>query len=169
MKEIKKKHQFWYGVWEVSHFDKDGNVIWSEEVRNGLADEGENNILDQYLRAQNAPTSFYLGLCNDTPTDDDTLTTITGEPSGFGYSRQQVTRDVTGWPTLALDAGDWMATSKLVTYTASGGTIGPVNCLFLTNVASGTAGKFLAFAALSQSRTLQDSESLGCKMKIKLQ
>jgi len=164
-----KKHKFWVGVWEIYHFDKDNRLIWKEEVENALADEGEESMLDVYLRGAAAPTNFYLGLANDTPNDQTTLATLQGEPSGNGYARQQIERSGTGWPVFEKDENnDWRATSKLVTFTASGGSIGPVNLMFLTDVASGTSGKFLAWAALSQSRTLSNGESLGCKIKIKL-
>jgi len=37
----------------------------------------------------------------------------------------------------------------------------------LTDVETGIAGNFIAWAALSGPRTIQDEESVGCKMKIK--
>lgn len=162
-----KKHYFWYGVWEFTHYDKEGNIIWQEVVENALADEGEQSMLDVYLRAV-SQGNFYLGLANSSPVDTTTMATLTGEPSGSGYARPAVERSNVGWPVLVIDAGDWQATSKLVTFTATGGTIGPVNVMFLTDILSGTMGKFFAWAALSQARTLLDGESLGCKMKIKL-
>lgn len=166
----KKKHRFWLGEWEVFHWDKYGNEIFHEIIRNALADEGEQGMLDVFCRGLNAPASFYLGLCNDSLVDTDTLADILNEPPGtYGYARPAIERSAVGWPVLALDAGDYMATSKLVTYTANGGTIGPVNTMFLCNVVSGTAGKLYAWAALSQSRTLQDQEAMGCKIKVKLQ
>jgi hypothetical protein len=161
-----KKHKWWYGVWEFFHWDKDGNLIWHDEVENGLADEGEELALAVFLKGQ-SQGSFYLGLSNDTLDDTYQLVDLSGEPSGYGYARKEIERSGVGWPTLAMDAGDFMATSKLVTFTASGGVIGPVTIMFLTDVASGTSGKFIAWAALSATRTLQDGESLGCKMKIK--
>lgn len=165
----RKKHRFWLGEWETWHWDRMGRELFHQVIRNALADEGEKAMLDQFLRALNAPAGFYLGLCNDTLVDADTLVDILGEPSANGYARQAITRDATGWPVLALDAGDWQAISKLVTFTASGGTIGPVNTMFLCDALSGTTGKHFAWASLSQTRTLLDGESLGCKMKIKLQ
>jgi hypothetical protein len=164
-----KKHPHWIGVYEFEHRDKDGNLIDKWTVENALADEGEENMLDAYLRAQNVPTTFYMALYNDTPVETDTLADLTGEPSTNGYARQEIERSTVGWPALALDSGDYMATSKQVTFSASGGSWGPVTYMVLCDVASGTSGKLISYVALSQSRTLQDSEALGCKMKIKLQ
>lgn len=167
--KYRKKHPFWLGIWEIEHRDKDGNVIWSDVIENALADEGENNILDAYFRGQNAPSTFYLALFNDTPVETDTMADLQGEPSGNGYARQELERNTTGWPTLELDSGDYMVTSKQANFSASGGSWGPVTYMVLTTTASGTSGKLLAYVALSQSRTLQAGETLGCKIKIKLQ
>lgn len=164
-----KKHPMWVGIYEFEHRDKDGELIEKWVVENALADEGEGNMLDTYLRATSSPTTFYLALYNDTPVEADTMADLTGEPSGNGYARQEIERNSTGWPTLALDSGDFMATSKQVTFSASGGSWGPVTYMVLTTTASGTAGLLLAYVALSQSRTLQNGETLGCKIKIKLQ
>lgn len=136
---------------------------------NALADEGEQDLLDVYLRGATAPTTFYLGLLNSTPTDTTTLATMTNEPSGSGYSRQEIPRSGAGWPTLALDGGDFRAVASVETFTASGGTIGPVTYAFLcTNAATGTSGKFLVYNALSSSRTLNDGDSLDVTMRVKL-
>lgn len=116
-----------------------------------------------------APTEFYLALVNDTPTETDQLGDVTGEPSTHGYERQLVERNDTGWPTLALDNGDYMATSKQVTFGATGGSWGPVTYMLLTTVKSGTSGVLIAFVALSSSKTILENETFGCKMKIKLQ
>lgn len=176
--------------WQYRH-RREGRLIWASSIGeldipvdgkefiellhdqpwtpNALADEGEQDFLDVYLRAATAPTTFYVGLVNDTIVDTDTLATITGEPSGNGYSRKQVERNSTGWPTLALDSGDFRAVSSVETFTASGGSIGPVTSAFLcTNAASGTAGKLLTYNALSQSRTLADADSLDVTTRIKL-
>jgi hypothetical protein len=137
--------------------------------QNALADEGEQDLLAVYFRAATAPTTFYVGLLNSTPTDTTTLATMTAEPSGSGYARQQCTRDATGFPTLALDGGDYMLTSAVKTFTAAGGTIGPVTYSFLcTNAASGTSGKFLCYTALSATRTMLDTDSLDVTTRVKL-
>ena len=121
-----KKHPFWLGIYEWEHRDKNGKLIDKWTVENALADEGEENLLESYFRAENEPTTFYLALFNDTPEETDTLALLTGEPSTFGYERQEITRDSTGWSTLALDSGDYMITSAQVIFQAIGGGWGPV-------------------------------------------
>jgi hypothetical protein len=167
---MKKKHR-WTGKWDFRHLDKDGKVIWEAlDQVNFLADEGEYAMLDVFLRAGTAPSGYFIRLCNDTPVETDTLADITGEPPGtYNYAAQAVARDATaaGWPTLALDSGDHMATSKTVTFTATGGVIGPVTYAFLATTSNNT-GKHIASVALSTSRTLADGESLQVTMKVKL-
>jgi hypothetical protein len=164
-----KRHPFWLGIYEFEYRDRYGNLIERWVVENALADEGEENILNSYLRATSSPTTFYLALFNDTPIETDSMDDLTGEPGTNHYERQEITRDATGWPTLALDSGDFMATSKQVVFDATGGPWGPVIYMVLTTTLSGTAGLLLSYVALSQSRTLLEDETLGCKMKIKLQ
>lgn len=175
--------------WRYQHRTADGRVIWMSGLgeldlqvgsaehldalaeqafmSNALADEGEQSILDVYFRGAAAPANFYIALYNDTPVETDTLATLTGEPSGNGYARRLVERSNTGWPTLALDSGDFMATSSVETFTSSG-TIGPVTHTAVVTAASGTAGLLVAYNALSQSRTLANGESLDVTYRIKL-
>lgn len=135
---MNKKHK-WKGLMDFRHLDKDGNVIWEDLNReNFLADEGEQAILNVFLIGGTAPSTFHIRLFNDTPIETDAMAAITGEPSGSGYPAGgiEVERSAVGWPTLALDSGDYMATSKTVTFTASGGAIGPVTYAVLaaTNI-----------------------------------
>lgn len=155
-------------VWHLKHRDRDGNVIWEEHKENALADEGEQDILEVFYRAAAAPTEFYIRLFNDTPIETDGLTDLIGEPSGNGYAAQLVERSAVGFPTSALDAGDWQIASKTVTFTASGGAIGPVTHGVLATTSDNT-GRLNSFVALSQSRTLADGESLDVTITIKLQ
>jgi hypothetical protein len=165
------KKKGWIGLVDFRHIDKDGKVIWEAlDQRNALADEGEYAVLDVFLRAGSAPAGFFIRLFNDTPLETDTLADLTGEPAAdYGYAAKAVTRDATasGWPTLALDVGDFMATSITVTFTANGGVIGPVTQAILATT-SNNAGKLIAYVALSQTRTLADGESLQVTYKIKL-
>ena len=157
------------GSMDFRCFDANGKLKWKELDRpNNLADEGEYMFLDVTLRAGSAPSNYYLRLFNDTPVETDTIGSLTGEPSGNGYTAQTVARNTTGWPTLALDSGDYMATSATETFTASGAGWGPVIYCCLTS-SSDSSGKLVSYVALSQSRTLASGESLQVTYKLKLQ
>ena len=153
---------------------KDGKEIWSKKGIsawwNGLMDEGEKNVLNTYFRATETPTTFYLGLGNNggtpgIPAETATLATIT-EPTGDGYARIEIERSATGFPTLDKDVdGDYYVVSKQLTFENTGATNwSACDYMFLTDVASGTAGKLLVTIALSSSRVLEPSTQLICRI-----
>jgi hypothetical protein len=156
----------WNGIFEIV-CKQNGQEIWSDKIHNHLANEGESLVLDSFFRNNNTPTNFYLGLCTSSLSDTDTLNTITDEPVGNGYARQLIPRTVVGWPTLVLDTGDYKVTSKEVTVTASGGTIGPVNTVFVCTSSDNT-GKLISYAQLSTTRTVTDTSTIYLQYYIKL-
>jgi hypothetical protein len=156
----------WNGVFELI-CKQDGQEVWREKIHNNLANEGESMVLDSFFRNNNNPTTFYLGLCASTLTDTATLTSLTDEPVGNGYARQEVARSIVGWPTLVLDTGDYKVTSKECTITASGGTIGPVNTIFVCTSSDNT-GKLISYAQLSTTRTITDTSTIYLQYYIKL-
>lgn len=151
--------------WRFTHTNAKGEVLWrSDWMDNALANEGEQDILEGFFRAGTIPTNFYIGLINDsTIAETDTLATMVGEPSGNGYARQLTTFGAT-----SLQGGDYETTSTQETFTASGGTIGPVDYAILTDVSTGTAGSLIAYVALSTPRTLADGDSLNVDLTISL-
>ena len=124
-------------------------------------------MLIQFFRNQEAPTEFYVRLCNDSLVETDTLDDILNEPSGNGYSPQLVERSTTGFPTIELDSGDYRLISKTVTFTADGGNIGPVNTMFIATTSDNT-GVLLAFLNLSLVRTILDGDSGTAELRIKI-
>lgn len=166
MRVREKAHPWFDCVWNVRHI-RNGHVIGSESGRNDLLDEGERAILLAYFRGEEQPTQFYIRLCNDTLIETDTLADVQNEPTGNGYSAQKVERSDVGFPTMDMDAGDYRILSKTVTFTANGGTIGPVTSAFLATTADNT-GKLIATRALSITRTVLNGDSLKIDIRIKL-
>ncbi len=175
------------GVYHVECFDKDGNLKWSEDAQNALYDEGEFMILDVALRGGTAPGNFFIGLLKSTlasPAETSTLANLkspteyellnANEP-GYGTTtaRKQVNRDATanGWPTLTLASGDYQATAKTVSWTASGNWTSTVRWIFLTDNAdqANTSGKLFSVAQLSADRTLLNGDTLNITYSLKLQ
>jgi len=155
-------------IWKIQHI-RDGKVIWEDEGLNAVSQEGEEAILETFFRGDSTydPTEFYIRLCNSTPTVASTLTSITNEPSGNGYAPQVVEKSNVGFPTKELDAGAYRLVSKTVSFTASGGSIGPVTTAYLATTTDNT-GKFIAFRALSLSRTVLDTDIMTIQFRIKI-
>jgi hypothetical protein len=133
---------------------------------NALADEGEKDILDVYFDDVAVRTNTYFRLFNDTPLETDTLATLTGEVTGTGYAGIAVARG-TDWSDPTLDAGDMQTTTTTKQFSA-GGTWTDATQLVLATVGSGTAGLFLAWAALSTTRTLTNGDTLDVTLAVKL-
>lgn len=105
-------------------------------------DEGENNLLDCYLKGATRP-SFYIGLFKNVvePVEGATLASGITEVTGTGYARIQL-QDA-DW-TVAAD----LATHLQKTFTA-GEDWGDVYGYFICTAATGTAGKVICCEAFS--------------------
>ena len=140
-----------------------------EFMPNNLVDEGEADMLSVYLRNGTAPTNFFLRLYADTPIDTDTLATLTGECVGTGYpGTNTIARSTIGWPTHAIDAGDWKTTSLLITWTAGNTWTASLTNSVLATVQTGTAGLFIAYRALGAARSLINTDTLDANIALKL-
>ena len=127
-----------------------------------FCDEGETSVGNVYLKAGSG-VSKYLGLYKNTtePAEGDTLAAIT-EQSALGYARIQL-----------LDA-DWTEEgTKGVfhnlqkTFTASGGSWGPIYGYFICTVVSGTGGLLLAAEQFSDGPyTVNDGWSVKVTPKL---
>ena len=160
--------KFWDGKFSLKLVDKEGKTLWEEVKHNSLSQQGEANFLDTYFRGLHTPTEFYLRLCNDTLDVGDTLTTIIGEPSGFGYTPMLIERSAVGWPTLEINEGAYRLVSKTITITAVGGDIGPVNTSFISTTID-NSGSLVAFVTFDVPRTILDGSSLIATYQASLQ
>lgn len=103
-------------------------------------DEGETQVGDSYLKGT-APPQLYLGLYKDTsePAEDTTLASITEVTVEYDYARIILVK--ADWTEQATK-GEFLQIQKI--FTANGGNWGNVYGYFLTDCASGTAGKLVA-------------------------
>jgi len=156
-------------IWKIQHI-RDSKVIWEDEKKNSLTQEGAEALLETFFRNNTsyAPTQFYVRLCNYTPSIISTLATITGEPATGGYTPQLLERSSTGFPTKDITSGgNYRLTSKIISFTASGADIGTVTNAYLATT-SDNSGKLIAFRALSMSRTVKSGDTMTIQIKIDL-
>ena len=163
-----KKHPWFDCIWDFKDYSK-GKLLWERSVKNALADDGEEAILETYFRAgaSYTPSAFYLRLCSDSLAETDSLSSVLNEPVGSGYSPQLIERSAIGFPTKVLHEGDYRLISKDVTFTAVGGQIGPVNTAYLATTSDNT-GKLLSYVPTSVVRTILTGDSMVASIKIKL-
>lgn len=186
-------HLFPFTGAKFRQYDKSGRLLWGSKLElpkggrpilkgsprdlaairdqlwtaNNLADEGEKDILDVYFDDVAVRANTYARLYNDTPGETDGLSDLTGEASGNGYAAATFARG-TDWGDPTLDSGDMQTTSTTKSFSASGGSWGPVTYAVLATVATGTSGLLLAYVALSSSRTLTDGDSMNVDWAVKL-
>jgi hypothetical protein len=110
-----------------------------------------------YFRDEEAPTQFYVRLAYDSVSLTDGLADIQREPSGNGYAAQLVERSSVGFPTIEQVEGEWRVSTKQLTFTASGGNIGPFNVAFLATTSDNT-GKLIAVMPFNTERIITDGQ-----------
>lgn len=136
----------WRGIYgRAAVLDPDGSVAWSEPWRhNFLADEGEQIVLDVFLREGPNPEKF-LALLETVPTGQTTMKTM-NEIDATGYQRQQVTSE--DWDPPTLGAGGYRTTSSMKAF-------GParepwrIASVGLVTAPAGTEGRFVLAVELS--------------------
>lgn len=153
-------------IWKIQHI-RNGKVIWEDEGLNAVSQQGEEALLETFFRGDASfdPTEFYVRLCNSTPDVGTTLATVVDEASGNGYAPQLLERSTVGFPTKEIISETYRIVSKTVSFTASGGDIGPVTNAYLATT-SDNSGKFIAFRALSRTRTVLDTDTMTIQIRI---
>lgn len=111
-------------------------------IPNLVTDEGEQEYLKMIFRDETEVVgggNFYIGLCNQTPTEAMILADINTEPSDLGgYERQIITRNLSGWPTLDEINGHTVLRSDIVEFAAIAVPFSTeFSRAFLCNAASG--------------------------------
>lgn len=114
----------------------------------------ENKILDHILGkvAYTAPTTIYVGLANNVADDG----TITGEPSGYNYSRVQVTNNTTNFPNAS---GGSKSNANEIAFSEASGSWGTINYVFLADGDVGS-GNVLLYAQLTNPKTIGSGDTV---------
>lgn len=143
-------------------------------IPNLIPNDGETEFLKmifQDVTAVAGGADFFVGLCDQTPTEALVLGGITTEPSSAGgYARLPLTRDATDWPTVAEVNGHMCITSVAVTFTATGADFSRTfSRFFLTSAASGGTGKLYSVSGpLVSPLLIVDGASYAAKYRLYL-
>lgn len=140
-------------------------------LENTIVLEGAEQFFAELLNGA-ATAPLHIGLCNQVPNKSDTLGDITTEPTiGVnGYARVPLLRNTTDWPLIASANDETAATSKVITFTASGGAFdAPYSRLFMCNALTGFVGLLFSFsAALPLPVTQADGTSFNVQYQLYL-
>jgi hypothetical protein len=102
------------------------------------------------------PSALYIALCTAATTDASTGSSIT-EPSGSGYSRQQLDPSDSNW-TGASSTDGKTDNASAISFTADGGDWGAITHVAICDAS--TAGNVLFHGPLASSRTINDGDTL---------
>lgn len=151
---------------------RDGRVIHHEEnIHNTLHYLGEEFLLNALFLGGNAPNTYipnyyYIGLDNRTTIAvADTMEDLQNEPFINGYSRQAVS-SLTGF-SMTVSGGVHQVSSQIVTFSAVGGSWGPVSNIFLSDKPN-TTGVLISSAKLTNPVTVQSGDSVNMRMGMSL-
>lgn len=147
------------GAYTVECIGADGQVKWSESIKNLVVTVGKNDMLDQTFSGVSYNAAWYLGLVDGTssPTYNaaNTMASHSGWTEFTGYSNS--TRPAPTWG--AASSGSKATTATSFNINASGTVAGA----FLTtdNTISGTTGTlFSAGNFTGGSRTVASGDTL---------
>lgn len=156
-------------ILDIRHLAANGTILWSDRhLKNMLHITGEEYVLKIAFTGLTIPTYYYFGLDNRTSiAAQDTLNTVQyTEPSEHGYARIPVNSSTDFQVTEAM-TGHNLATSPIVTFSASGGSWGPVRNVFLATSNDNT-GALIASVRLATPRTLLAEETLSVRIGLGL-
>lgn len=166
----------WPGIMkieEIIHYDTNNNIKYKDSnIFNILHAEGEDRILRALFTGGPSnntfiPTNYFLGLDNrGTLSEDQTLSSLIGEPAGFGYARQPLS-SLTGF-NIIVSSTSVQARSNVVLFSSTTNSWGPVKNLFLTNVSTGTSGQLYSTAPLNSSVIVAPGESISVRFAMSL-
>lgn len=163
---------------KVEHV-REGKIIWQDLIENVLHRQGETALLSAYFATAMSdygppPANLYLGLdARATLADTNTLSSISGEPTGAGYARKALSTAGTGASGqdfyITLPGTYYQAQGKVVNFSNSDTVAwSQVLNMFLSTASSGTSGLLIASLALTAARTLQVGDQLNASIYVGL-
>lgn len=177
-----KKRPHWLTVLNVSHHNQANEKIWeAKNLENILHLDGELFALSllydsDYSNSKHVldgddnptrPDNYYLGLDNrSTVSSSDTMISLSSlEPTSNGYARQIIS-STTGF-TIELDVTKYRVRTNVISFTASGGSFGPIRNVFLSNKI-GNDGFLMNTVSLGTQRTVASGETLTFELSLSL-
>lgn len=154
---------------ELTHLSKSGKVLMRKEnIFNIVHISGEEFVLKVLFAGESIPPNYYMGLdSRNSPAASETMADIEGvEPSSAGYERQAVYAE--DFDVALNSSGAWQANGPVVSFTAVGGSWGPIKNIFLCTDLDYEQSKLISTAAIGQNLIVQDGETITMRMAMSL-
>jgi hypothetical protein len=140
--------------------DKDGNLLWVEEVHNLVTTEGKNDALSKYFKGSSYTAAWYVGLTGASPTfaAADVMNSHGGWTEVTAYS--EGARQTLTLGTPASGSVDNSASKATFTINADGTALGG-GFVTSNSTKGGTTGTLYGGAAFSGgNKTLGNTDTL---------
>ncbi len=154
-----------YFVYEFECRDAEGNVKWSETVRNLVTTAGKNDLLDKYFAGSAYTAGWFMGLV-----DNASFTAIAAADtmaSHAGWIESVVYSNATR-PAIAFAAasGGTKVTSAAVAFNINGAAT--INGVFVNsvNTKSGTTGILYSAGSFSGTRAVSNGDTLNVQLTL---
>ena len=153
-------------TYEFECFDSEGNLKWTESVKNLVTNEGLDDVLDKYLKGSGYTAAWYVGLVDNasftaiaatnTSTDIHVSTATNGWIEFDDYS--EGVRQTLTLGTVSSQSVDNSASKAAFSIDATG----VVNGAFVvdTNVWGTGAGVLYGAASFSATRNVENGDTL---------
>jgi hypothetical protein len=138
--------------YEIECVGADGEVKWTETIRNLVTTEGKNDIIDKYFKGASYTAAWYLGLKGTgSAAAGDTLASHAGwsEVTPYAGNRPAITFGTTS-------GGSNTATAVSISINATATVAGA----FLSSVNTGTSGKLYSAGDFAASRSVISGDTL---------
>ena len=126
------------GAYTVECFDANGNLKWSDVIKNLVVTQGKNNMLDEYFEGSGYTPAWYLGLVDGATSPTYNAADTMGSHAGWSEftSYSEATRPAPTWS--AASSGSKATTATSFSISGSGTVAGA----FMTtnSTKSGTTG-----------------------------
>ncbi len=150
-------------------FDAEGNLKWSDEIKNVVTTVGKNDLLDKYLAGSAYTAAWYVGLISGTgytsaPVAGDTAASHTGWTEDSGYS--QGARPTAGWSAAS---GGSKSLSSAASFSINA-TVTIKGCFLISNSTKGGTTGILFSAGLFSGgdKTLASGDTLQVSYSLSL-
>lgn len=146
----------WSHHYHVECHDKNGKLMWVDDIDNLVTTVGENDYLNQYYAGSGYTAANFVGVTNANPVFDisDTMASHAGWTELTAYT--QATRPAPTWGTASFSS--IVATAVTFTFNASG-TVGGA-FLATDSTIGGTTGVLIGGAAFTTNWPVTDGSTL---------
>lgn len=124
-------------------------------MASGFCTAWMNLILDEIFGAVDItkPGTLYFGLCTG---GVSAAGVVTGEPSGNGYARKDITNDKNLWTDAAAGA---LENEVAITFAQASGSWGTVAYFFIANHLTDTGSAIIAYGELTTPKAIDNGDT----------